>query len=46
VIAQRTVDTHVERILGKLGFASRAQAAAWVVRQGGRDHSAPEARVL
>ena len=46
VIAQRTVDTHVERILGNLGFASRAQVAAWVVRQGGRDHSAPEARVL
>src|SRR6266571_1957032 len=26
--------------------AERAQVAAWVVRQGGRDHSAPEARVL
>jgi DNA-binding CsgD family transcriptional regulator len=33
VIAQRTVDTHVERILAKLGFGSRAQVAAWVVRQ-------------
>jgi DNA-binding CsgD family transcriptional regulator/tetratricopeptide (TPR) repeat protein len=34
VIAQRTVDTHVERILGKLTFTSRAQVGAWVARQG------------
>jgi non-specific serine/threonine protein kinase len=34
VIAQRTVDTHVERILAKLAFASRAQVAAWAVGQG------------
>jgi DNA-binding NarL/FixJ family response regulator len=31
VVALRTVDTHVERILAKLGFTSRAQVAAWVV---------------
>jgi hypothetical protein len=42
VIAQRTVDTHVERILAKLGFASRAQVAAWVVRQGAGEHSLGE----
>ena len=30
VIAQRTAEGHVERILAKLGFTSRAQAAAWV----------------
>ena len=30
VISQRTVDGHVERILAKLGFTSRAQVAAWV----------------
>jgi predicted ATPase/DNA-binding CsgD family transcriptional regulator len=30
VISQRTVDGHVERILAKLGFESRAQVAAWV----------------
>jgi DNA-binding NarL/FixJ family response regulator len=34
VIAQRTVDTHVERILAKLGFAARAQVAAWVATEG------------
>ena len=32
VVAERTVDAHVERILRKLGFASRAQIAAWVAR--------------
>ena len=30
VISQRTAETHVERILTKLGFTSRAQVAAWV----------------
>ncbi|MFI9024244.1 response regulator transcription factor [Streptomyces sp. NPDC053560] len=30
VISPRTVGGHVERILGKLGFASRAQVASWV----------------
>ncbi|MDG3014660.1 protein kinase domain-containing protein [Speluncibacter jeojiensis] len=35
VISQRTVEGHVEHILGKLGFNSRAQVAAWVV-----EHSA------
>jgi len=31
VISQRTAETHVEHILMKLGFTSRAQIAAWVV---------------
>ncbi|HEY2077316.1 MAG TPA: helix-turn-helix transcriptional regulator, partial [Streptosporangiaceae bacterium] len=31
VISQRTAEGHVERILTKLGFTSRAQVAAWVV---------------
>jgi non-specific serine/threonine protein kinase len=30
VVSPRTVDGHVERILAKLGFTSRAQIAAWV----------------
>lgn len=30
VISRRTVDTHVEHILTKLGFRSRAQVAGWV----------------
>ncbi|MFE3448276.1 ATP-binding protein [Nonomuraea sp. NPDC059194] len=30
VIAQRTAEGHVEHILGKLGFTSRVQIAAWV----------------
>jgi predicted ATPase/DNA-binding NarL/FixJ family response regulator len=29
-VAQRTAEGHVERILAKLGFTSRAQIAAWV----------------
>lgn len=29
VVSPRTVDHHVENILGKLGFSSRAQVAAW-----------------
>ena len=30
VISQRTAEGHVEHILAKLGFTSRAQVAAWV----------------
>jgi predicted ATPase/DNA-binding CsgD family transcriptional regulator len=30
VISRRTAETHVEHILGKLGFSSRAQVAVWV----------------
>ena len=30
VISQRTAEGHVEHILTKLGFTSRAQVAAWV----------------
>ena len=33
VIAKRTADGHVERILAKLGFGSRAQVAAWMARR-------------
>jgi predicted ATPase/DNA-binding CsgD family transcriptional regulator len=33
VIAPRTVDTHVENMLHKLGFNSRARIAAWVAQQ-------------
>jgi DNA-binding NarL/FixJ family response regulator len=33
VIAKRTADGHVERILSKLGFTSRAQIAAWMARR-------------
>jgi predicted ATPase/DNA-binding NarL/FixJ family response regulator len=29
VLSVRTVDSHVQRIFGKLGFTSRAQIAAW-----------------
>ena len=35
VISERTADAHVAEILAKLGFASRAQVAAWVVQQRG-----------
>ncbi|GAB2964657.1 LuxR C-terminal-related transcriptional regulator [Amycolatopsis acidiphila] len=33
VIAQRTAETHVEHILTKLGFTSRAQIASWMLEQ-------------
>jgi predicted ATPase/DNA-binding NarL/FixJ family response regulator len=33
VISQRTAEGHVENILVKLGFANRAQVAAWTVAQ-------------
>jgi DNA-binding NarL/FixJ family response regulator len=31
VVGERTVETHVTHILGKLGFTNRAQIAAWAV---------------
>jgi predicted ATPase/DNA-binding NarL/FixJ family response regulator len=33
VIAQRTAESHVDKILTKLGFSSRAQVAAWYATQ-------------
>jgi len=36
VISQRTAETHVERILTKLGFTSRLQVASWVTNQQAR----------
>jgi non-specific serine/threonine protein kinase len=33
VIAQRTAEGHVENVLVKLGFNSRAQVAAWLAKQ-------------
>jgi DNA-binding NarL/FixJ family response regulator len=34
VISVRTVQGHVEHILRKLAFGSRAQVAAWVAQRG------------
>jgi len=34
VVSERTAEGHVNNILGKLGFTSRAQIAAWVVEKG------------
>ena len=31
IISERTVDTHVQNILGKLGLVSRAQVGGWIV---------------
>jgi len=36
VISPETAAVHVKHILGKLGFKSRSQVAAWVVTQGNR----------
>ncbi len=33
IISQRTAESHVEHILTKLGFSSRAQVAAWTAQQ-------------
>ncbi|MFI6365547.1 protein kinase [Nocardia sp. NPDC050630] len=33
VISQRTAEGHVEHILTKLGFTSRSQIAAWIVKE-------------
>jgi predicted ATPase/DNA-binding CsgD family transcriptional regulator len=41
VIAQRTAEGHVEHILTKLGFHSRAQIASWVTEQRAGTHRAP-----
>ncbi|MET9431570.1 LuxR C-terminal-related transcriptional regulator [Streptomyces sp. NPDC003036] len=35
VVAQRTVETHVEHILARLSFTSRVQIAAWVTERAG-----------
>ncbi|UZG60361.1 protein kinase domain-containing protein [Rhodococcus opacus] len=37
VISPRTTQGHVEHLLTKLGFTSRAQIAAWVVEQSGSE---------
>lgn len=34
--SQRTVETHVEHVLRKLGFGSRTQVAAWIAERDGR----------
>ena len=34
VLSERTVEDHVSRMLGKLGFSSRAQIAVWATQQG------------
>ena len=34
VVSERTAEVHVSNILGKLGFSSRAQIAAWAVGKG------------
>ncbi len=39
VIAPRTAESHVQHILTKLGFRSRAQIAAWA--SSGRDPAIP-----
>jgi non-specific serine/threonine protein kinase len=34
VVSTRTVETHVENVLTRLGFSSRSQIAAWAVEKG------------
>lgn len=42
VISRRTAEGHVEHILGKLGFNSRAQIAVWVAGQDRTATSSPD----
>ena len=37
VITERSAESHVERIRGRLGFRSRAQIAAWYVASNAAD---------
>ncbi len=41
VVSERTVDTHVHRILNKLSFASRSQIAAWSAASGPQTSKSP-----
>jgi predicted ATPase/DNA-binding CsgD family transcriptional regulator len=41
VLSERTVETHVQHILTKLAFTSRAEIAAWAVRSGLLDDTGP-----
>jgi DNA-binding NarL/FixJ family response regulator len=45
VISERTVDTHVQNILGRLELTTRTQVAAWLIerllRAAGASHLAP-----
>ncbi len=34
VVSERTAEVHVSNILGKLGFTTRAQIAAWAIEKG------------
>ncbi len=43
VISERTADAHLQNILNKLGFSSRAQIAAWATERGLRADEGPEA---
>jgi len=42
-ISERTAESHLEQIRGKLGFHSRAQIAAWVVAHRAAEDSGPRA---
>jgi len=38
VVSERTAEVHVSNILGKLGFTSRTQIAAWAIERGLANH--------
>jgi len=46
VISRRTAESHVEHILTKLGFTSRAQVAAWSATSPPDDQDPPEVPVI
>jgi predicted ATPase/DNA-binding CsgD family transcriptional regulator len=46
VVSKRTVDAHLEHILGKLGYSSRRQVAALAAQEREREHEAPPARSI
>jgi predicted ATPase/DNA-binding CsgD family transcriptional regulator len=44
VVSKRTVDSHLEHILGKLGYNSRVQVAALAAHEQAREQREPEGR--
>ena len=42
VVSERTVESHVTNVLGKLGLSSRSQIVAWIVGRGLLTNDLPE----
>jgi DNA-binding NarL/FixJ family response regulator len=38
-VSERTIEKHIENLLGKLGFTSRAQIATWITERKAADRA-------